>query len=615
MADQEKEYLEQEIAKTNIDLKKSRVVCRKGSPIDSHDLNHVSAKMAKVIIIMSPDDDTPDQADSWSLCVMLSLKHLGYPNSTVVELCDIDNSTVVNALSKKKVEVVVAHDFLGRMIIKSSRQRGLALVLEAVLGFEGNEFYIKEWPELHGKTFLDALFHFPDACPLGVMRNGNVILNPEDNFLFAPGDHLVVLAEDDSAYEFRELKFEISEQLARARANARILDQLRNKPEHILIVGWRRDLGDVLLEMDRTMPVGSDITVLSMMDEKKREEKLAEKGMKTSQFKKCPVTHHYGNPISRRTFTPLNLNKFTSVFILPEEELEQDARTADGRTLTSLLLFRDIRITRRGGNSDDDDCVVLAEVLNPTSRGLIAAAGIKDFVMSNDVVSQALAMVAECPDINRVLKVLLSSSGEADLSLLPASDYVEIGSELSFYDIQFRLRVTGRGVLLGYHVIIKDEETDKLKQQLILNPADKMKPRVWGLEDKLVAIVAEKKSGVSSDPQHGSGIDSTQCTPRSGRNEYDENPNSIMGINGPQSILPPSIAPTSPLSPLTSSSNTITASVDVSQTQPQLPEGVSSRVWGEPTGSYQREVVRYVRSDDGRFVRVSEGTVQSRVYM
>ena len=51
------------------------------------------------------------------------------------------------------VEVVVAHDVIGNVMIRSTRAPGIAHVIEQLMGFEGNEFYSKNWPELEHRTF------------------------------------------------------------------------------------------------------------------------------------------------------------------------------------------------------------------------------------------------------------------------------------------------------------------------------------------------------------------------------------------------------------------------------------------------------------------------------
>jgi hypothetical protein len=54
-----------------------------------------------------------------------------------------------------------------------------------VLSFDGNEVYMKAWPELAGKSFFDTSFAFEGAVPIGVKRPRGpgeapeIILNPK----------------------------------------------------------------------------------------------------------------------------------------------------------------------------------------------------------------------------------------------------------------------------------------------------------------------------------------------------------------------------------------------------------------------------------------------------
>ena len=45
---------------------------------------------------------------------------------------------------------------------------------------------------------------------------------------------------------------------------------------------------------------------------------------------------------------------------------------------------------------------MLSEILDARTRALIADAGVSDYVLSNSMVSDAIAMVAEDRDVNRI---------------------------------------------------------------------------------------------------------------------------------------------------------------------------------------------------------------------
>ena len=49
---------------------------------------------------------------------------------------------------RERGQVSVSHDMIGRMMLLSARSPWLATVLDDLMGFEGSELYIKEWPGL-----------------------------------------------------------------------------------------------------------------------------------------------------------------------------------------------------------------------------------------------------------------------------------------------------------------------------------------------------------------------------------------------------------------------------------------------------------------------------------
>ena len=86
----------------------------------------------------------------------------------VAEMRDIDNTSLVELVGGESVETIVSHDIVGRLMIQVARSKGLAEVYAELLGFEGDEIYIKRWPEFIGKTFDEVLLSFDTAVPIGI---------------------------------------------------------------------------------------------------------------------------------------------------------------------------------------------------------------------------------------------------------------------------------------------------------------------------------------------------------------------------------------------------------------------------------------------------------------
>ena len=95
-----------------------------------------------------------DVSDAFTLRIVMSLMSIhqslessgndskGLKGHIVAEVCDLDNEPLLRMVAgTHPLEMVVAHDVIGRLMIQSRRQPGLAAVWEDILGFEGNEFY------------------------------------------------------------------------------------------------------------------------------------------------------------------------------------------------------------------------------------------------------------------------------------------------------------------------------------------------------------------------------------------------------------------------------------------------------------------------------------------
>lgn len=63
-----------------------------------------------------------------------------------------------------------------------------------------------------------------------------------------------------------------------------------------------------------------------------------------------------------------------------------------------------------------DKSVIISEILDPRTKNLLSMSKISDYVLSNELVSMALAMVAEDRQINDVLEELFAE--EVFFSLL-----------------------------------------------------------------------------------------------------------------------------------------------------------------------------------------------------
>ncbi|GMJ01659.1 hypothetical protein like AT5G49960 [Hibiscus trionum] len=501
MAERDKEEMELDIAKMEFDFRGTSVICRSGSPLILADLKKVSVSKARAIIVLA-DDGNADQSDARALRTVLSLTGVkeGLRGHIVVELSDLDNEVLVKLVGGELVETVVAHDVIGRLMIQCARQPGLAQIWEDILGFENCEFYIKRWPQLDGMQFEDVLISFPDAIPCGVKvasRGGKIILNPDDSYILQEGDEVLVIAEDDDTYAPSTLPTVNGASFMHIARPAR-------KPQKILLCGWRRDVDDMIVVLDAFLAPGSELWMFNEVVESERDRKLDDGGLDLSRLVNIQLVHREGNAVIRRHLESLPLESFDSILILADESVEDSAIQADSRSLATLLLIRDIQAKRlpyreamvtrgqRGSFSRgswigemqqaSDRSVIISEILDPRTKNLLSMSKISDYVLSNELVSMALAMVAEDRQINDVLEELFAEEGN-ELHIRLAELYLHEGEELSFYEMILRARQR-REIVIGYRLANAE--------RAVINPPAKNERRRWSVKDVFV-VITEKE--------------------------------------------------------------------------------------------------------------------------
>ncbi|XP_023528119.1 ion channel CASTOR-like isoform X1 [Cucurbita pepo subsp. pepo] len=273
--------------------------------------------------------------------------------------------------------------------------------------------------------------------------------------------------------------------------------------ERILLCGWRRDMEDMIMVLDAFLAPGSELWMFNDVPENEREKKLVDGGLDISRLENISLVDREGNAVIRRHLESLPLESFDSILILADESVEDSAIQADSRSLATLLLIRDIQTKRmpvrgaktvayRGSVSQgswigemqqaSDKSVIISEILDPRTKNLLSMSKISDYVLSNELVSMALAMVAEDRQINDVLEELFAEEGN-ELHIRQADLYLREGEELSFYEVLLRARQR-REIVIGYR--------SAHAERAVINPPAKHERRKWYLGDVFV-VIAEKE--------------------------------------------------------------------------------------------------------------------------
>jgi voltage-gated potassium channel Kch len=468
LGDKDKLEMEEEIADKVGDTKRTRVVCRNGSPMEPSDLEIVNLPMARSIIVLAPEGDEPDTSViKTMLAIINNPNRKSEPYHIVAEISDAKNFEVAKLVGKDEVELILVGSLISRVIAQTCRQSGLSVVYTELLDFGGDEIYFKAEPSLVGKTFGETLMAYEDSAVIGVQVKGQGSqLNPPMDLRIQAGDELIVIAEDDDKINLSSLKdWKIKGEAINLREPA------KPAPENTLIIGWNWRAPLIINEMDNYVAPGSEVLVVA-----DTANAHAEIVQRCAGLKNQAVKFEAGDTTDRRLLDSLAVETYKHVIVLAYDGL--DTQQADARTLITLLHLRDIAERTKHIFS------IVSEMLDVRNRNLAEVTKADDFIVSDRLISLMLAQVSENKALNAVFADIFDPEG-SEVYLKPASSYVKTGVPVNFYTVVEAAKQRGE-VAFGYRLSAQAKNAEKA-YGVAVNP-DKSKEVTFGEGDKIVVL-------------------------------------------------------------------------------------------------------------------------------
>jgi voltage-gated potassium channel Kch len=434
LADRDKVEMEDEIRDKVGSTKNTRIVCRSGSPIDIGDLDIVSIKTSRSVIVLPPEGEEPDSSVIKTLLAIInSPNRREAPYHVVTEIRDPKNLEVARMVARDEGEFVLATDLVARLMAQTCRQSGLSVVYTELLDFDGDEIYFAEAPELAGKTFREALHAFEDSAAIGLVpKGGTPRLNPPMDTVIGPDDRVVVVTEDDDTAKVSGLAVHVDESAIVATA------VVPPVPERTLLLGWNKRAPLIINELDHYVADGSQVFVVA--DHAAGEAEIARS---CTDLKHQRVKYLVGDTTDRRTLDSLGVETFDHVILLCYDRV--DAQRADAKTLVTLLHLRDIQ--ERSGTR----ATIVSEMLDIRNRNLADVTRADYLILSDRLISLMISQISENKALNAVFADLFDPDG-SEIYLKLASDYVRLGEPMSFYTVVEAARQRNE-VALGYRLV------------------------------------------------------------------------------------------------------------------------------------------------------------------
>ncbi len=446
---------------------KTKIICRKGSPIDLEDLQIVNPQASKSIIVLSPEDK--EDPDSHVIKMLLALTNSPNrreaPYHIVAEIRETENAKVTKMIGRGEVKLVLINDLISRITAQTCRQTGLSIVYNELLDFDGDEIYLENVPDLEGKTYGESLMAFEHCAVMGIARtNGKVLLNPSNDTKIEQGDEIVLIADDDEGIETSGSP-EISDSV--------ILEEPKpiNEPENLLVLGWNKRGNRIVKELDNYVAKGSNLTVVSELPNTKRAvDRLA------LDATNLEIEFQEGDTTDRKLLNALDLPSYKHIIILCYSS-DYEPQEADAKTIITLLHLRDIE------GEKGDAYSIVSEMLDVKNRALAEVAQADDFIVSDELAGLLMTQISETELLGKVFDDLFDADG-SEIYLKPAGDFVKLDEPVNFYSIVESARRRNESAL-GYKIDKESEEVGRYG--IYVNPR-KSKTVKFVEDDKIIVL-------------------------------------------------------------------------------------------------------------------------------
>ncbi|MFN2544199.1 MAG: hypothetical protein ABR600_06460 [Actinomycetota bacterium] len=442
LADVDKTEMEETLRTAVGDLRTTRLIGRRGDPGRLSDLELVGARDARSIVIMSGGE-----GDAGAVKTSLAVLGLGLDGVPIlVEMESAAQADTLEAVTDGAILTVNSDRVIAEVTAQACHERGLAEVFRELLDFDGDELYLKAFPDLAGSTYADVQQAFERAAVLGLADDDGVVLNPPPDRVVGAEDRVLALAEDDAVFESTG---------RRPVPAVEVGDQPDPElPKHVLLVGWSGLAPRVIRELDEFLAPGSRFTVVVDPELISTSDVQIEDELRNSTVDVRPLS---GGP--ERLGELLGDEEYDQGILLGYRHGISHG-DADARTLLTLMALR-----KRWPKGHPPEVRLVAEVLDQRNVHIAQMAGVDDFIVSDELASLMLAQLSERAELREVFDELFDADG-ASISLRPAGRFAPNGT-VTFAQVvaagnRFNESVLGYRTAADGRVVLNPTKSERL---------------------------------------------------------------------------------------------------------------------------------------------------------
>jgi voltage-gated potassium channel Kch len=447
----DKVEMEDQIREKVVDTGRTRIICRTGNPTRLLDLDIVNLDFAKSIVIVSEEDDSSANSLKTILAIINRPNRRPEPYHIVANIYESDDLPVGRIIGKGEVELVHVSGLIARIQAQSCRQSGLSLVYTELLDFEGDEIYFQSESKAIGKTYQETVLSYENSAVIGVFSNNRVQINPHKDQIIQEGDQIIAISKDDDTVV-------ISEQI-KPPINKQVIGDLPAipgaKPEALAILGWNSRAPIVM--HDLVSYIAPNSTVKLVIPSGAKEIEFDQQFIEQKSIK---IDVRKGDITKREVLEEIGLNLIDHVVLFSCKD-EHSNQEADSCTFITLVHLRDIR------DKANLQFTIVSEILDVANRELLQLNQADDFILSDRLVSLAMAQIAENKALGQFFEELFQPEG-SEIYLKPITNYLTVDEPINFFTIVEAALVKNE-TAIGYRQISYANDADR-NYGLVINP-------------------------------------------------------------------------------------------------------------------------------------------------
>jgi ion channel POLLUX/CASTOR len=442
------------------DNKNTKLIFRNGDIANENDLNMCAINAAKSVIVLGNDFEI-----TRSLIGISATDFYNVQNSHISAVFEnIKNMNVCRNIAKGKLEPLYFTDFIKRIIAQTSLQPGLSVIFNDLFDFDGDEIYFYTDESLTGKNFLEIQKGFKKSIAIGIKRDDNIIMHPQNSEVILENDSIIVISEDDDTANFNLYSEKVNQTLIKDTKRISNLKECK-----MLLIGFNDDTLGVLDELDNYILNGSTCTIIVLDESTKKQIEMFQ-----SKLRNIKLNVIVGDTTSRDFLQKFVDGSLKSILIFGNKSTLKNDR--DSESLLSLLHLRDIE--QDFGLSLN----IVVEVNELRNARIVDLVKVDDFVISEMTSNKLLTQISENRKLSEIFNYLLSDEG-SEIYLKPISEYIHVNHEVTFYDLIDACNLKGE-IPLGYKKKLLPENNG-----IVLNPLKSKKVKFDN--DDLIIVLSE----------------------------------------------------------------------------------------------------------------------------